>query len=198
MAKKPVKKPAQKPAKKAAAKSAAKPAAKAKPAKAKPAKATKPAAKTAPKKAVAKSAAKVATKPATSKNKPGKASAAQPVAKIAGVQLGRVKLGGGTTDVTKVFSPLDDRIIIEEVKTELRTAGGLFIPDTASTPMGPREGKVLAVGRGHRDRKGRIRPLDVKLGDTVMFESYMGDALKIGDREVTVLRESQLLGIVNS
>ena len=65
-------------------------------------------------------------------------------------------------------------------------------------PMGPREGKVLAVGRGHRDRKGRIRPLDVKLGETVLFESYMGDALKIGDREVTVLRESQLLGIVNS
>jgi chaperonin GroES len=76
-------------------------------------------------------------------------------------------------------------------------AGGLFIPDTAEEPTGPKEGVVLAVGRGHLDKKGRIRPLDVKKGDTVLFETYMGNPLKIGDREVTVLRESQLLGVKN-
>lgn len=171
-AKKPMKKPAKKPAAKAA-KSTKKPAAK-----------------------------KTAAKPAKKAKAAGKAAAAKPAAKptakIGGVAIGKVKVvNTGKTDVSAVFSPLDDRVIVEEVKTELRTAGGLFIPDTAAEPSGPKEGVVLAVGRGHLDRKGRMRPLDVKKGDTVLFETYMGDPLKIGDRDVTVLRESQLLGVKN-
>jgi chaperonin GroES len=167
-----------------------KPAAKktaAKPAKAKAAKKPmKPAAK---KRAVAKKSAKPAAKAK---------AVAKPVAKVAGVAIAKVKVANqGKTDVSSVFSPLDDRVIVEEVKTELRTAGGLFIPDTVADPSGPKEGVVLAVGRGHLDRKGRMRPLDVKKGDTVLFETYMGDPLKIGDRDVTVLRESLLLGVKN-
>jgi chaperonin GroES len=166
----------------------------------------KPAAKSAAaKKSSSKASAKTAkaskakgAKPAA-KTKSGGATAAKAVAAvgaIAGVAYGVVKVASkAKTDVSSFFSPLDDRLIVEEVKKELRTAGGLFIPDTAAAPSGPKEGIVLAVGRGHRDKKGRMRPLDVKMGDTVLFEAFLGSELKIGDREVTVIRESQLLGI---
>ena len=131
-------------------------------------------------------------------SKAGKTAAIAATGAIAGVAIGKVKVASkGKTEVSSFFSPLDDRIIVEEIKTELRTAGGLYIPDTASENPGPKEGIVLAVGRGHLGKKGHIRPLDVKKGDSVLFEGYMGDALKIGDREVTVLRESQLLGVKN-
>lgn len=179
MAKKSVKKPAKKSAPRAAK-----------------TKSAKPTIKKAGKKAAATAKVKAKSKPAPSKKatpgaKPTKLS-------VAGVKLGAVKVASpAKTDVRAVFSPLDDRVIVEEVVTELRTPGGLFIPDTVAQPSGPKEGKVLAVGRGHRDRKGRMRPLDVKLGDTVLFEAYMGSPLKIGDRDVVVLRESQLLGVVS-
>ncbi len=99
-------------------------------------------------------------------------------------------------NLSALFSPLDDRLIVEAVEAATRTAGGLYIPDTVDASDRPQQGKVLAVGRGHRMKKGRIRPLDVQLGDTVLFESFAGSAIKIGSREVMVIRESQLLGIV--
>ena len=183
MAKKPAQKRVTKPAQKASKKPVKKAAAKAKPA-------PKAAKKAAPK---------------AGKNNSAKKSAAKTVGKVAaglavaGVALSVAKLASkAMTDVTKFFSPLDDRIIIEEVKKELRTPGGLFIPDTVVDDASPKEGKVLAVGRGHRNKKGHIRPLDVKLGDVVLFETYQGSPLKIGDREVMMIRESQLLGIVST
>lgn len=193
-------KPSKAPAKKASAKKAP-----AKTAAAKKTAAKKTAAKIAkkPAKKVAPKAAKP-VKATTSKAKGSLKKAAQILGAAAGVTIAGVALSKvaaaskSSTDVTALFSPLDDRLIIEEVKIELRTPGGLFIPDTVAAPEGPKHGKVLAVGRGHTTKKGHFRPLDVKLGDTVLFESYMGQPLKIGDRDVLVLRESQLLGLASS
>jgi chaperonin GroES len=146
-------------------------------------------------KAANKSAAKTAAKPtmkAKASASAGKEAAPAPAKKFEGQK------STGTFSLSGHFSPLDDRIIIEEFKQETHTPGGLIIPDTVGASEGPRHGKVLAVGRGHRDKKGRIRPLDVKLGDTVLFEPYMGSPLTFGERDCVVLRESQLLGVVNS
>jgi chaperonin GroES len=103
-----------------------------------------------------------------------------------------------SVDLAGLFSPLDDRIVIEELAKPERTAGGLYIPDTAAESDRPREGRVLAVGRGHREKTGRLRPLDVQTGDTVLFEKYSGSGIFILDTEYTVLRESNVLGIVSS
>ena len=99
-------------------------------------------------------------------------------------------------NIAAIFSPLDDRLIIEQVEAATRTAGGLFIPDTVKDDDRPKQGKVLAVGRGHQNKKGKIQPLDVKLGDIVLFEGFMGSPLKFGSRECVVIRESQILGII--
>lgn len=173
-----------KPAKKAAApkKAAAKGGSKT----ASPKKVAKPAAKKLATKAAPKSAPRQMSAKATAKTA-GKAAAA-PAASMTKSRVGQ--------PLEKLFIPLDDRLIVESEAEATRTAGGLYIPDTVGGAEGPKRGKVVAVGRGHRDKKGRIRPLDVKLGDTVMFEAYLGAPMKIGDRELVVLRESQLLGVV--
>lgn len=101
-------------------------------------------------------------------------------------------------ELASIFSPLDDRVIVEVEGAATRTAGGLYIPDTVEATDRPQQGRVLAVGRGHRDKKGRLRPLDVQLGDMVLFERFLGSELNIGDRKLFVLRESQVLGIVKS
>ncbi|MES2856704.1 MAG: co-chaperone GroES, partial [Bdellovibrionota bacterium] len=106
--------------------------------------------------------------------------------------------GKSSGDLTGLFSPLDDRIVIEEIGASDRTPGGLFIPDTASDSDRPQQGRVLAVGRGHRDKTGKLRPLDVQLGDTVLFEKYSGAGISIINTEYTVLRESNVLGILSS
>jgi chaperonin GroES len=100
------------------------------------------------------------------------------------------------SDIAKVISPLDDRILVEVAAVATRTAGGLFIPDSVDASERQKQGTVVAVGRGHVGRKGKLRPLDVQLGDTVIFEPYMGSPIQVGDQELVVLRESQLLGVV--
>ncbi|MEK7355650.1 MAG: co-chaperone GroES [Bdellovibrionota bacterium] len=188
MAKKKAVKKASKPAAKKAVKKAAKPAAKKMSAKAPAKKAAK---KAAPKKTAAK--AIPAMKAANPKAAPKKAAASKAPAAPAPKAPAKFRVGLPLDDL---FTPLDDRLIVEATIEATRTAGGLFIPDTVSASEGPKQGKVVAVGRGHRGKKGKIRPLDVQLGDTVMYEAYLGAEMKIGDRELVVLRESQLLGIV--
>ena len=100
--------------------------------------------------------------------------------------------------VADIFTPLDDRVIVEETIESNRTAGGLYIPDTVSAADRPKQGRVLAVGRGHRGAKGRIRPLDVQIDEVVIFDGYHGAPIKIGDRELLLLRESEILGIIRS
>jgi chaperonin GroES len=102
-----------------------------------------------------------------------------------------------TADYSQVFSPLDDRILVlKAVGGSNRTPGGLYIPDTVSGDDRPSQGKVVAVGPGHRDKKGRLRPLDVKIGDTVMFKTLTGSDVKIDATELLCLRESEIFAIV--
>ncbi|MBK7890227.1 MAG: co-chaperone GroES [Bdellovibrionales bacterium] len=91
------------------------------------------------------------------------------------------------------FQPLDDRILVERAGESNMTPGGLYIPDTVSER--PTKGVVKAVGRGHQDKKGRVQPLDVKVGDTVLFTSYAGTEVEFGGETYLILRETDLLGV---
>jgi chaperonin GroES len=90
--------------------------------------------------------------------------------------------------------PLQDRIVIERLTGEEKTKGGLIIPDTAKEK--PAQGKVIAVGPGKRDDDGKLIPCEVKVGDTVMFSKYSGNEIKIDGKEHLILREDELLGVV--
>lgn len=170
---------AKKTAKKAAKKVAAK-----KPVAKKPA-LKKPAAKMKTAKPV-KAAAKKATKPAM---KP--AAKAAPTAAVKVTAQPRVASRGMTH-----FNPLDDRIVIERIVAPEKTAGGLYIPDSAQEK--PTLGKVVAVGRGHRDAKGRTRPCDVKVGDKVLFTAWSGSEIEVEGATYVIMRETDLLGVTNA
>ena len=90
--------------------------------------------------------------------------------------------------------PLHDRIVLKRVAEEEKTSGGLFIPDTAKEK--PARGKVIAVGEGKRDDDGKRIPLDVKKGDEVLFGKYAGTELKLDDEEHIVLREDEVLAVI--
>ena len=90
--------------------------------------------------------------------------------------------------------PLHDRILVKRVEKEQKTAGGIIIPDTAKEK--PQEAKVIAVGNGKRLENGEIRALDVKVGDTILFSKYAGTEVKIDGEEHLILREDDLIGVV--
>ena len=92
------------------------------------------------------------------------------------------------------FKPLHDRVVIRRVEEEEKTKGGIIIPDTAKEK--PQEGEVIAVGPGARAEDGSITALDVKVGDRVLFSKYGGTDVKIDGEDLTILRESDILGIV--
>ena len=92
------------------------------------------------------------------------------------------------------FRPLQDRLIVKRVAEETKTKGGIIIPDTAKEK--PQEGEVFAVGSGVRDEQGRIQPLDVKAGDRVVFGKWSGNEIKIDDVEYLVIKESDIIGII--
>jgi chaperonin GroES len=89
--------------------------------------------------------------------------------------------------------PLHDRIIVKRLEEESKTKGGLIIPDTAKEK--PQQGKVVAVGAGRRE-DGKVLPLDVKTGDTVLFAKYAGTDIKLDGEDHLILREDDVLGIV--
>lgn len=91
--------------------------------------------------------------------------------------------------------PLHDRVIVRRVDAEEKTAGGIIIPDTAKEK--PVQGEVLAVGPGARDESGRVQPLDVRVGDIVLFGKWGGTEVKLDGEEVLVLKESDIIGIVD-
>jgi chaperonin GroES len=92
--------------------------------------------------------------------------------------------------------PLQDRVIVKRIEEqEQRSAGGIIIPDTAKEK--PQEGKVLAVGPGRRD-DGKVVPLDVKAGDRVLFGKYSGSEIKLDGEECLILREEDILGVVEA
>ena len=91
--------------------------------------------------------------------------------------------------------PLGSRVILEPITPEEKTKGGIILPDTASKEK-PMEGEIIAVGAGSRDEKGIIVPLEVKVGDKVIFGKYSGTDVKIDEKEYLILSENDILAIV--
>ena len=94
------------------------------------------------------------------------------------------------------LKPLSDRLIVEPIEDESRTASGLVLPDTAKEK--PQRGRVLAVGPGSRDKGGKLVPLDVAPGEVVLFAKYSGTEFKQGEQKVLILREADVLAIVEA
>ncbi|HXF84927.1 MAG TPA: co-chaperone GroES [Anaerolineales bacterium] len=94
------------------------------------------------------------------------------------------------------LKPLGGRVIVEPIEQEEVTAGGILLPETAKEK--PQEGKVLAVGPGERDEDGDRIPMDVKVGDRVLFAKYSGTEVKVDGKKLLILRESDILAIVES
>jgi chaperonin GroES len=92
------------------------------------------------------------------------------------------------------FRPLHDRVLVRRVEEEERTAGGIIIPDTAREK--PMQGEVIAVGPGARDETGKLVPLEVNVGDRVLFGKWSGTEVKIDGKELLIMKESDILGIV--
>jgi chaperonin GroES len=92
------------------------------------------------------------------------------------------------------LKPLGDRVVIEPSEREERTASGIILPETAKEK--PQEGHIVAVGAGRRDEKGKLVPMDVKEGDTVLFAKYAGTEIKVDDKKLLILKESDILAIV--
>jgi chaperonin GroES len=95
--------------------------------------------------------------------------------------------------VTKL-KPLGDRVVIEPSDREERTASGIILPETAKEK--PQEGTIVAVGPGRRDDDGKVIPMDVKEDDVVLFAKYAGTEIKIGDKKLLILKETDILAIV--
>ena len=94
------------------------------------------------------------------------------------------------------FRPLHDRVLVRRVEAEEKTAGGIIIPDTAKEK--PQEGEVIAAGPGGRNEQGQLVPLDVKVGDRVLFGKWSGTEVKIDAKELLIMKESDLLGVVEN
>jgi chaperonin GroES len=90
--------------------------------------------------------------------------------------------------------PLHDRIIVQRIEEEEQRVGGIIIPDTAKEK--PQQGKVINVGKGRIEKDGKITPLDVKAGDTVLFGKYAGQEIKIEGNEYLIIREEEVLGVI--
>jgi chaperonin GroES len=94
------------------------------------------------------------------------------------------------------FRPLHDRILVERVEEKEAVKGGIIIPDTAKEK--PQEGKVIAVGHGKKTEEGKVIALDVKAGDRILFGKYSGAEIKMEDQEYLILREEEVLGILEA
>jgi chaperonin GroES len=92
------------------------------------------------------------------------------------------------------FRPLYDRILVERVESEEVTKGGIILPDTAKEK--PQQGKIIAVGSGKRTEDGKIIPLELKAGDTILFGKYSGSEIKIEGTEYLIMKEDDVLGLV--
>ena len=93
------------------------------------------------------------------------------------------------------FKPLHDRVVVERLDSDEKTAGGIIIPDSAQEK--PMHGNLLDVGSGARDDSGKIQPLDVKEGDTILFGNWSGTEVKIDGKDLLIMKESDIMGIIN-
>jgi chaperonin GroES len=94
------------------------------------------------------------------------------------------------------FRPLHDRVVVRRITAEEKTAGGIIIPDTAKEK--PQEGEVVAAGSGARNEAGALVALDVKAGDRVLFGKWSGTEVKINGEDLLIMKESDILGIINA
>jgi len=92
------------------------------------------------------------------------------------------------------FRPLHDRVLVRRVEAEEKTAGGIIIPDSAKEK--PAEGEIVAVGNGSRAEDGKVTPLDVKVGDRVLFGKWSGTEVKVDGEDLLIMKESDILGII--
>jgi chaperonin GroES len=92
------------------------------------------------------------------------------------------------------FRPLHDRVVVERIDPEARSAGGIIIPDTAQEK--PSRGEIIAVGSGGRDDTGKLIPIDLKVGDRVLFGKWSGTEVKIDAQELLIMKESDIMGVL--
>jgi chaperonin GroES len=100
----------------------------------------------------------------------------------------------GKENPTMTVRPLHDRLLIKRIEEKETVKGGIIIPDTAKEK--PQEGEVIAVGRGKKTEEGKVIPLDVKAGDRILFGKYSGSEIKLDEQEYLILREDEVLGVV--
>jgi chaperonin GroES len=93
------------------------------------------------------------------------------------------------------FRPLHDRIVVERIDAEAKSAGGIIIPDTAQEK--PSQGKIIAVGPGGRDEAGKLIPIDLKAGDRVLFGKWSGTEVKIDGVDYLIMKESDIMGVID-
>lgn len=93
------------------------------------------------------------------------------------------------------FQPLHDRVAIQPIEQEEKTTGGIIIPDTAKEK--PLQGKVIAIGKGNKDKDGNYIPLDVKVGDRVLYGKWGGTEVKVEGQEFIIMKETDIMGIIN-
>ena len=94
------------------------------------------------------------------------------------------------------FRPLHDRVVVERLSAEEKTAGGIIIPDTVKEK--PSQGEVIAVGPGGRDEAGKLIPIDIQVGDRVLFGKWSGTEVKIDGEDLLIMKESDILGIISA
>ena len=94
------------------------------------------------------------------------------------------------------FRPLHDRVVVKRIEGEEKTKGGIIIPDTAKEK--PQEGEVMAVGPGARDENGKLQPLDVKVGDRILFGKWSGTEVKLDGEDLLIMKESDILGVLDA
>ena len=92
------------------------------------------------------------------------------------------------------FRPLHDRVVVRRIEGDAKTAGGIIIPDTAKEK--PQEGEIIAVGPGGRDESGKLIPIDLKVGDRILFGKWSGTEVKIDGEELLIMKESDVMGVV--
>ena len=92
------------------------------------------------------------------------------------------------------FKPLHDRVVVRRIEEDVKTAGGIIIPDTAKEK--PQQGEVVSVGPGARNEKGEIVTLDVKAGDRILFGKWSGTEVKIDGEELLIMKESDVMGVI--
>jgi len=97
-------------------------------------------------------------------------------------------------EVPMKFRPLHDRVVVKRIDAEEKTAGGIIIPDTAKEK--PSQGEVTAVGPGGRDEAGKLIPIDIKVGDRVLFGKWSGSEVKIDGEDLLIMKESDIMGVV--